>query len=130
MGRSSWSVLCTPAQGLPGPSGEKGETGDVGPYGKSDPTDPPAPTPPASLSPSIQHSQHPCSLHAASWWGCAPPLKPPPPPWDVNPTQPSGIPGVPNALPFSSLPHLCSVFPRDHPAPQDLEAQLDPMELM
>ena len=28
---SPGSALCTPAQGLPGPSGEKGETGDVGP---------------------------------------------------------------------------------------------------
>ena len=31
VGWSPGSVLCTPAQGLPGPSGEKGETGDVGP---------------------------------------------------------------------------------------------------
>lgn len=30
-GWSSGHVLCTPTQGLPGPSGEKGETGDVGP---------------------------------------------------------------------------------------------------
>lgn len=90
--------------------------------------DPLAPTPPISLplssTPSIA-----CCLHAASWWGCPPPL--PPPIKDVCLTQSSAIPVC--LMLFLSLPFpisVLSVFPRDHPAPQDLEAQLDPMELM
>lgn len=112
-----------PTQGLPGPSGEKGETGDVGPMVSATPW-----AQPHLLVTPIQHLQHPLLPAGCSLAWLPPSLAtlsrclPPPTLWHSY---------VPTALSFSSLPHLCCIcFPRDHPAPQDLEAQLDPMELM
>lgn len=135
VGRSPASVPPTPpAQGLPGPSGEKGETGDVGPMVSVNPLtvcDPDWPRPLLLVTP--QHSAQP-STHCY----CPPP---PPLPGLAAPAPCSGsLPGpappphscTPVAVSLTSLPCLrVDLFlPRDHLAPQDLEAQLDPMEPM
>lgn len=131
LGHLSLCRVYPPVQGLPGPSGEKGETGDVGPMVSGTPLmrcDPDRflphllVTPPSIPAACCTGPTAPCTLFPP---GCLPPQTPPaarlacPPPF-------MGLQG-----PLTSFLSPVYLFlSRDHRAPQDLEAQLDPTELM
>lgn len=91
-----WVCVCTPVQGLPGPSGEKGETGDVGPMVSVTPTDPG----PNRRHP-LRRQPPPSSLLPTQLPACRVPVRPPPP-----------LTPLPTALPHSpSSSRLCLFSP-------------------